>query len=131
LCSYSYIFQHYMQPEGSLPCSQEPSSGHYPEPDRLQSIPPHPISLLILSNYILLALPSGLFPSGFPTKILYSSCPAHLSLLDLIILIIFAEEYRFLSSSLCSFIILIIRTINCRISEWIHFSLVFRRWASF
>jgi hypothetical protein len=32
-----------MEPEGSLPCSQEPSIGPYPEPD--QSNPSHPISL--------------------------------------------------------------------------------------
>jgi hypothetical protein len=30
-----------MKPEGSLPCSQEPSTGPYPEPD--QSNPYHPI----------------------------------------------------------------------------------------
>jgi hypothetical protein len=31
-----------MEPEGSLPCSQGPSTGPYPEPD--QSNPHHPIS---------------------------------------------------------------------------------------
>jgi hypothetical protein len=39
-CSYSRIPQHFMEPEGSLPCSQEPSSGPYPEPDL--SNPYHP-----------------------------------------------------------------------------------------
>jgi hypothetical protein len=40
-CSFSRISQHFMEPEGSLPCSQEPSTGHYPEPDL--SNPYHPI----------------------------------------------------------------------------------------
>jgi hypothetical protein len=42
---------------------------------QIQSIPPHPISLifiLILSSYLHLGLPSGPFPSSFPTKILYA-----------------------------------------------------------
>jgi hypothetical protein len=60
----------------------------------IQSIPPHPISLrsiLILFSHCL-GLPSGLFPSGFPTKILYAflffshscymSCTSHPPWLD-------------------------------------------------
>jgi hypothetical protein len=34
IVSYSRTSQHFMEPGGSLPCSQEPSAGPYPEPDR-------------------------------------------------------------------------------------------------
>ena len=41
----------------------------------IQSTYPHPTSwrsILILSTHLQLGLPSGLFPSGFPTKTLYA-----------------------------------------------------------
>ena len=78
----------------------------------IQSIYPHPTSwksILILSAHLRLGLPSGLFPSGFPTNTLYAplsspirtTCPAHLILLDFITRTILGEEYKSFSSSLC------------------------------
>jgi hypothetical protein len=92
-----------MQPKGSLPCSQEPPTGPYPEP--IESSPLiHTLCLkdvLISSSHLCLCLINGIFPEGSLTKILYKffissvhvTCPAHLNLLYLNILI-FAEQYK-------------------------------------
>ena len=83
----------------------------------IQSTYPHPTSwrsILILSTHLRLGLPSGLFPSGFPNKTLYSplsspisaTCHAHLILLDFITRTILGKGYRSLSSSLYSRIVL-------------------------
>ena len=94
------------------------TSAHHPsltQASLIQSIPPHPNSwrsIPILSSHLWPCLPSGLFPSGFPTKTLYMSllshvhatCPTHLNHLDSINWTELGEKYTPLSSSLCSFL---------------------------
>ena len=65
---------------------------------------------LNIISHLCLGLPSGLFPSGFPNKSLYTpllspiyaTCPIHFILLDFINRTISGEEYRSLISSLCN-----------------------------
>jgi hypothetical protein len=80
LYSYSRTSQNFMEPVFSLPCSQEPSTVPYPEPDQSNLSKIH-----LLSTHLRLGLSNGLLPSGFPTSILYvfllspirAACPAH------------------------------------------------------
>jgi hypothetical protein len=59
-----------MEPGSSLLCSQEPSTGPYPEPDDYNT---YHLIVFLKDNISLpptSGLPSGPFPSGYPTKIL-------------------------------------------------------------
>jgi hypothetical protein len=75
--------------------------------DRVAQLYPQAGSILKPSFHLLLGLHSGLFPSGFTSKILYTLIffpmhapfPLHLIPFALIILIIFSEEYK-----LCGFL---------------------------
>jgi hypothetical protein len=68
---------------------------------------------VILSSHLRLQLPSGNFPSGYPTKILacthftsliHATCPAHLISFCLITLIICDEEFNLLNCLSCNFL---------------------------
>jgi hypothetical protein len=92
-----------MEPEGSLPSSQEPTTGFFPEPDESSECYPL-ISVLVLSFHLRLWLPSGLFLCDCPTRTLYtflfSPCVPH----DLSILITFCEGKKLWRSSLHGFL---------------------------
>ena len=99
-----------MESEGSLPHLQVSATCPY-WARSIQSMPSHLTSWrsIFILSYPRLGLPSGLFPSGFLTKTLYTPllssiraiCPAHL-ILDLITRIYWVRSTDH-SSSLCSF----------------------------
>ena len=76
----------------------------------VRASPSHFLKIVwILSSHLGIGLPSDLLPSGFPTKTVYTQLLAPIRatylahiILDLITRTIFGEEYRSLSSTLCS-----------------------------
>jgi hypothetical protein len=91
----------------SLPCSQEPAAGVYPELDE-SNANPRPISLrsiLILSSRVRLGLSSGLFPQVFaPKSCLHSPslpCMLHGLLISSSLTSSFSENYYVLQTVWC------------------------------
>jgi hypothetical protein len=111
--SYSRNFPHFMEPEGLLLHSQVPA----PVPILSQLNPGHnPIThCLKIHLYIILPSTPGYpkwssflrFPHQNPVYVsclpICATCPAHLILLEFITRTILGEQYRSLSSPLCSF----------------------------
>jgi hypothetical protein len=113
LRSYSTISQHFIVPDAFVTVFTRALHRSLSWARSIQSVQPHNMSLrsiLILSSY--LCLPSGLFPSDFPIKILYpylfSPCVLHALLISSSLTWSFylylGEEYKLWSSSLCTFL---------------------------
>jgi hypothetical protein len=88
-----------MEPEGSLPCSQEPTTGPYPEPD----VSSHTLPSCFLNTRSRIILPSTCRTPQWshPLKFSHQNSVYISQLpLDLITLTKFGEAYKLRSSSL-------------------------------
>ena len=104
-----------MEPRNSLPHLQVPSTCPRPKPHQSSPCPPPPSHCL--KNCLNIILPSTPVSIKWPTSLMFphqkpcihlspihSTRPAYLILLNLTTRIILGEQYRSLSSLLCSFL---------------------------
>jgi len=95
-CSTGQKMSYSRKPTASLPCSQQPSTGKYPEPVQSSL---HPTAFRFFLTVP--GLSSSLIPSGFLTKILdiclttpmHATYPTHFSLLNLTSFNIYATDH--------------------------------------
>ena len=88
----------FLQPECSLPPSQKPGICPYPEPDQSSPFVPwiYLRFILVLHCQLGLGLPSGIFPSGFPTKTRYASPLSHTCYMPCFLIIFYLSSVQYL-----------------------------------
>jgi hypothetical protein len=108
-----------MEPECPLPCSEEPATGPYPEPDESSPHTPSSFSKIILTlptfQVFLVAPPLQVFLPELRVQSSHmrTTCPANLIYFGFIISVLIGKEYKLLRSLLSSVLQLPVRFELC------------------